>query len=150
MQALCERDFGVSDPPVLRKASSIASSTITSCQEARRQQSELQSTASQTAGAIAAASCPAADADGARPGRVAPVPDMRTLARAIGWRATYRQLATLGAASWHRVDAVGPSPRSRASHTVCFAAGKVLVFGGGCDGGTRWLTYISNTLAARK
>ncbi|KAG0595852.1 hypothetical protein M758_UG203700 [Ceratodon purpureus] len=52
-----------------------------------------------------------------------------------GWKRVFRQMLMLKAGSWRKVDQGDVMPTARASHSLSTVAGKVTVFGGGCQGG---------------
>jgi len=52
------------------------------------------------------------------------------------WRRVHAEVARLGALSARRVPVRGASPRPRASHSLNLVAGWLVLFGGGCEGGT--------------
>jgi len=51
------------------------------------------------------------------------------------WKRVYRQMLMLKAGSWRKVDQGDVLPAPRASHSLNTVAGRVSVFGGGCQGG---------------
>lgn len=51
------------------------------------------------------------------------------------WKRVYRQMLMPKAGSWRKVDQGDVVPAPRASHSLNTVAGKVTVFGGGCQGG---------------
>lgn len=67
------------------------------------------------------------------------------------WKRVYRQMLMLKAASWRKVDQGDVLPAPRASHSLNAVAGKVTVFGGGCQGGRHlddtWVASIPSEIS---
>lgn len=80
---------------------------------------------------------------GARAVEAWPAPQNR-----VGWKCLYRQMLVLGGASWRRVRQGDVRPPARASHSVNFLAGNVVVYGGGCAGGKILLSTRNVVCAA--
>ncbi|OAY74097.1 F-box/kelch-repeat protein [Ananas comosus] len=71
--------------------------------------------------------------------------------RGVAWRRLYQQVSQLGSLSCRRLSLSGgggASPRPRASLSLNFVAGWLVLFGGGCEGGRHlddtWVAYIGN------
>ncbi|KAJ7526217.1 hypothetical protein O6H91_17G088600 [Diphasiastrum complanatum] len=68
----------------------------------------------------------------------------------VGWKQLYCHMLFPSAASWQRMDQGDMIPAPRASHSMNNVAGKITVFGGGCDGGRHlddtWVASLSENI----
>lgn len=53
----------------------------------------------------------------------------------LGWKDLHRQMLALGSVTWHRLHQGDIVPAARASHSMVTASDKMVIFGGGHDGG---------------
>ncbi|KAA8540168.1 hypothetical protein F0562_024269 [Nyssa sinensis] len=71
----------------------------------------------------------------------------------LPWKKLYQQVYQLDSVSCHRLshpDGDEVFPRPRASHSLNFVSGCLVLFGGGCEGGRHlddtWIAYIGNDI----